>query len=82
MFCVSEVVLIIIFQKLKKWSGTPLFTPLENCSSKGGGQNDFINLFKGYGIQNYCTDQAKTMHKEKRKNLFKPSKPQKTVVFS
>ena len=50
--------------------GTPLFTPLESCSSKGGGQNIFFNLNMVYGIQNDRTDQTKTMQKEKKKNML------------
>ena len=50
--------------------GTPLFTPLENCSSKEGGQNIFFNLNMVYGIQNDRTDQTKTMQKEKKKNML------------
>ena len=50
--------------------GTPLFTPLESFSSKGGGQNIFFNLNMVYGIQNDRTDQTKTMQKEKKKNML------------
>ena len=45
--------------------GTPLFTPLESCSSKGGGQNIFFILFKVYGIQNDRTDQTEIMKKDR-----------------
>ena len=56
------------FEKFEeKKSVTPLFNPLENCLSNGGGQNNFKNLSIVYGIQNEPTDQTKTMQKEKFK---------------
>ena len=47
--------------------GTPL--PQKNLApqKKVGGQNSFFNLCMVHGIQNYHTDQTKTMQKEKRK---------------